>query len=105
MDMVNMASLPIVVVMPLPRLEAPCSATMRAGVPSVLPPNRCCWIMHSSHKEHGTPEARPPKKAPPTKTASLSFDCLAKIFWKKPVVPNCTAFVPPRLKQAMGRPL
>ena len=84
---------------------APYSWTMRAGVPNVDPPNRCCWIMQSSQMLHGTPEAAPPRNAPPTWTASLSLELLASNFWKKPVPTNCTAFVPPRFMQAMGNPL
>mmetsp|Transcript_44819 Transcript_44819/g.149718 ORF Transcript_44819/g.149718 Transcript_44819/m.149718 type:complete len:205 (-) Transcript_44819:112-726(-) len=103
-DMVNIASRPIVIVAPRESEEAPYSCTILAGVPSVLPPKRCCWIMHSSQMLHGIPDASPPRKAPPTCTPSWPMPEPARSFWKKPVAPNWTALVPPRFMHAIGRP-
>ena len=69
-DIVNIASRPTVMVTPLESAEVPYSFTKRAGVPRIEPPKRCCWIMHSSQMLHGTPDAAPPRKEPPTVTAS-----------------------------------
>jgi hypothetical protein len=70
MDIVNIASRPMVIVTPLVSAAVPYSLTKRAGVPSIEPPKRCCWIMHSSQMLHGNPDAAPPRKAPPTLTVS-----------------------------------
>ena len=105
-DIVKSASRPIVIDAPRASARAPCSRTRRAGVASMVPPKRCCWIMMSSHTLHGTPDARPPRNAPPTCTWSGARPAppRASSFWKTPVAPNCTAFVPPRLSIAIGRP-
>ena len=103
-DMVNIDSRPMVIVEPRARELQPNSLMNLAGVPSVDPPKRCCWIMHSSQIEHGMPDASPPRNAPPTMVSFDPVPIAARNFWKKPVVPNCTAFVPPRLRQAIGSP-
>ena len=53
MDIVNIASRPMVIVTPLVSAAVPYSLTKRAGVPSIEPPKRCCWIMQSSQMLHG----------------------------------------------------
>mmetsp|Transcript_9706 Transcript_9706/g.31902 ORF Transcript_9706/g.31902 Transcript_9706/m.31902 type:complete len:207 (+) Transcript_9706:222-842(+) len=103
MAMVKSDSRPSVIVRPRRRPAPPKLRRMPVGVPRMDPPKRCCWIIVSSQTEQGTPEARPPRNAPPISASSLlATEPSAR--WKKPVVPNCTAVVPPRFSMAMGRP-
>mgnify|MGYP004279596053 CR=1 FL=1 len=44
----------------------------RAGVPTMLPPNRCCWIIVSSKGPQARPLMNPPQNAAPTFSPSPS---------------------------------
>mmetsp|Transcript_16221 Transcript_16221/g.38879 ORF Transcript_16221/g.38879 Transcript_16221/m.38879 type:complete len:234 (+) Transcript_16221:1698-2399(+) len=104
MAIVNKLSRPIVMMVPRPSTEMPCAATILCGAPMMEPPKRCCWIMVSSHKLHGIPDIIPPQNAAVICCVELIFSLPAINFWKTPTDQNCTAVVPPRLRQAINSP-
>ena len=104
MAIVKRLSRPQVVIRPRTKIETPCFCTRLAGVPINEPPVFCCWIMHNSHREHGTPETSPPSKAAEISSLLVRAPGVPSVCWKKPVAPNWTAVVPPRFRQAIGSP-
>mmetsp|Transcript_29802 Transcript_29802/g.92200 ORF Transcript_29802/g.92200 Transcript_29802/m.92200 type:complete len:268 (-) Transcript_29802:172-975(-) len=52
--------------------DAPNVEISRAGVPTMDPPKRCCWIIVSSKGPHARPEMKPPVNAAATFSPSAS---------------------------------